>query len=549
MKRYIIMACACSGFGVIPGVYAQQNQNDSTLNRTVVVENQFNPEVMDASKINVLPKMEEPAVEKKLIDYATTTHLVTGWEDVAMQPMVREWQQSKTPRGYFRAGYGTKGNLDVKGSYLWDISEKDRLKVMASSYGLNGSMPSYFGEKDWDARFYRTDASLDYKHKFNTVSLGIGGSFASQVFNYMCDENYTGHDRQHYTLGEGYVGIASLNEELPLQFSVQTGFRMFDRKYDFPVLEKGGENIIHTLGNVWGNLNNDQKVGIGFSMDNLMYDAATFKDYTLLKLNPYYTLQSDDYKIRLGANVDWQTANGSGINVSPDIRLEYIFSDSYVLYLNAEGGTRLNDFRTLNNVFPYWNQNEQLRSTYTPVDAKLGLKASPVNNLSFEIFGGYRITKNELFSMPFEERGYYYTNLLQEKAKVGYGGLSIAYGYKDWFDFGLKGIYYSWNCEEGNDALLFLKPQFTLDFQVRAKIFEGLYINAGYQYEGRKELKQEGLGKAEPISNLYVGVEYLLFNRLTVFARCNNLLNKEYITESGYPSQLFHAVAGVSIRF
>lgn len=129
------MACACSGLGVIPGAYAQQNPNDSTLNRTVVVENQFNPEVMDASKINVLPRMEEPAVEKKLIDYATTTHLVTGWEDVAMKPMAREWKQGKTPGGYFRAGYGTKGNLDVKGSYLWDISEKDRLKVMASSYG------------------------------------------------------------------------------------------------------------------------------------------------------------------------------------------------------------------------------------------------------------------------------------------------------------------------------------------------------------------------------------------------------------------------------
>ena len=29
------------------------------LERTVVVENQYNPEVMDAFKVNVLPKVEE----------------------------------------------------------------------------------------------------------------------------------------------------------------------------------------------------------------------------------------------------------------------------------------------------------------------------------------------------------------------------------------------------------------------------------------------------------------------------------------------------------
>ena len=48
--------------------YAQEQVKDSTLNRTVVVENQYNPEVMDAFKVNVLPKVEEPAVAKQHID-------------------------------------------------------------------------------------------------------------------------------------------------------------------------------------------------------------------------------------------------------------------------------------------------------------------------------------------------------------------------------------------------------------------------------------------------------------------------------------------------
>ena len=71
---------------------AVQAQQDSTLNRTVVVENLYNPTVMDASKINVLPKVEEPTVPKTNIDYATSIRPVSTWNYQAMQPIVREWQ-------------------------------------------------------------------------------------------------------------------------------------------------------------------------------------------------------------------------------------------------------------------------------------------------------------------------------------------------------------------------------------------------------------------------------------------------------------------------
>ena len=38
----------------------------------------------------------------------------------------------------------------------------------------------------------------------------------------------------------------------------------------------------------------------------------------------------------------------SGIDVSPDVKAEYLFSESYVLYLHALGGRELNDYRRLN---------------------------------------------------------------------------------------------------------------------------------------------------------------------------------------------------------
>ena len=37
------------------GAQAQTQPQDTTMNRTVVVEQEYNPDIMDASKVNVFP--------------------------------------------------------------------------------------------------------------------------------------------------------------------------------------------------------------------------------------------------------------------------------------------------------------------------------------------------------------------------------------------------------------------------------------------------------------------------------------------------------------
>ena len=54
------------------GIHAQQQAKDSTVNRTVVVEQEYNPDILDASKINVLPKVEPPTASKRVVEYDAT---------------------------------------------------------------------------------------------------------------------------------------------------------------------------------------------------------------------------------------------------------------------------------------------------------------------------------------------------------------------------------------------------------------------------------------------------------------------------------------------
>lgn len=190
-----------------------------------------------------------------------------------------------------------------------------------------------------------------------------------------------------------------------------------------------------------------------------------------------------------------------------------------------------------------------MRTSYTPADIQAGFKASPVPGLGLHLFGGYRITKDEIFQpgVIVDSFPYCYSLLLQEKAKVGYGGAKVAYGYKDLFDFSVKGTYYSWNVKDEAKMLLYLKPQFVLEASARANVYDKFWISADYRYEGRAKAGE--LKKADAINNLSLSAGYEFFNRLNVFVRFDNVLNRHYITQAGYPSQGFNVLAGVSFRF
>ncbi|MBM6889175.1 TonB-dependent receptor [Bacteroides caecigallinarum] len=565
----------CAGLVTLTNVAAQQQQkNDSTVNRTVVVENQYNPEVMDAFKVNVLPKIEEPAVAKTQIDYASAIHPLGSFPVTHMDAMERELSPEKAKRGYVRLAHGNRNNTDLKGAYLWNITDRDVLDVMATFHGYSGNIgagydfdrvtdiPTLNYDGEWKHRFFRTGASLKYTHDFDKVSMYVGGDFASQVFSYMPNlfesflqsEEKTeapsfGH--QLFMSGGGYVGVSSVKDALPVEFAFQTGYKMFNRKHGIYIPEGISESVVNTKGYISAGIDDRQDIGVTFGMDNVFYDKS-FSSYSLIKLRPYYSVKTESVSFTAGVNVDFQISNDGGLKLSPDVRFDYTFADNYLLYVHVTGNTRLNDFGTINGFSPFWVQSPiynsplQLNTTYTPYDAKIGLKASPFTGFGLGIYGGYRETRNELFSMPYSDEGGIYNRIAQAKARVAYAGLSVDYSFRDILDFGLNGNFYSWNVQNEMEKLLWLKPLYSIGFNARAKVFKGFHATAEYTYEGRK--KTLGI-KADAVNELNIGAEYLFNDRVNVFLKLNNLLNKNYVTESGYPVQGFNVMAGVSLNF
>ena len=158
MKRTLYIAGGFTLAFLMPfNLQAQNTQpKDTTMNRTVVVEQEYNPDILDASKVNVLPKVEEPTVSKKEVEYATTFFPATSIPADLMRPYVGTEVQPGSKPGYIRAGYGNYGNLDLLANYLFRLSDRDKLNVRFQMDGMDGKLTMPEADTKWNAYYYRT---------------------------------------------------------------------------------------------------------------------------------------------------------------------------------------------------------------------------------------------------------------------------------------------------------------------------------------------------------------------------------------------------------
>lgn len=531
------------------GVYAQKQAKDSIVNRTVVVEQEYNPDILDASKVNVLPKVEPPTASKRTVKYDTTMTPASNIPASTMQAYTGKETQTKALPGYVRLGYGNYGNLDARANYLFTLSNLDRLNLTLHTNGMNGKLDLPENAGKWNSFYYRTYAGMDYVHAFKKVDLNVAGQFDLSNFNLLPE---IPGNKQKFSSGNIHFGVKSTSDEMPLQFRAETNLLLYKRQHDFE-LNDTKENIIRSKAEVIGSISESQFVGVAFAMDNIFFTENKFTDYTSINLNPHYRFENDDWKIRLGANVDIAFGFGKKFYAAPDINVQYTFSDSYILYAQAKSGKQQNDFRRLEAFCPYGQIMPQLDATYEQLNAALGFKASPLSGLWFNLYGGYQNLKNDLFFAPtsIEDNYDQMLDINQWNTSNIYAGLEVSYDYKGILSFSASGIYRNWdasNDEQLNtqEKVLAFKPAFETNLEIDIHPISSVLINLGYQNISREKVKNQNVN---PVSNLYLGGNYELFKNISVYARLNNLLNKDYQYYWGYPTQGINFMGGASFKF
>lgn len=547
MLRHIFAGAALIALPL--GVQAQQQVKDTTVNRTVVVEQEYNPDIMDALKVNVLPKVEPLTVSKKEVEYDATLMPARDIPAGTMQAYGGTEKQPKASQGHARLGYGNYGNLDARAGYLFILPNSDRINLSFAMDGMDGKLDLPEEGGKWNSHFYRTRAGVDYTHSFKKLDLNLAGNFDLNNFNFL--EAPAGI-KQKFTSGDVHFGINSTDDNLPLQFKAETNLLLYTRQYDLGVTDSK-EGIVRTKVEVSGAISEEQRIGIGLAMDNAFYQNNAFRNYTSIDLNPHYRYENEAWKVRVGAHVDLALNFGKKFRVAPDVKVQYNFADSYLLYAQATGGKRQNDFRRLGDFCPYGQIAPQPDATYEQLNAALGFKASPVDGLWFNLYGGYQDLKNELYFAPADlasAQGYRMLSIGQHHASNAHAGIEVSYAYKDILSFTASGVYRHWDVSEENgsvrDQVLAYKPALEADFRIDVRPVSPLLIRLGYQHTEREKTESP---KVEPIANLYLGGSYEVFKGISVYARIGNLLNKTYQCYRDYPTEGINFVGGASFRF
>lgn len=520
-----ILGCCC-----LPAT-AQTQANDTTVNRTVVVEQEYNPTIRDAAKVNVMPEVPALPTTKKSARFVLNAQPASHIQATPMQAFTGEVKRDKGFPGEVRLAYGNLGQVEAVASYRWLATPKDQLLVNAGLTGRDGKLDRLDETGKWNSHFYRTQAALDWIHRFRQVNLKAGGDFDLSNFNFQPGLQ---EGKQKFTSGAFHVGVQSHTEDRPVWFQVETGIQLFQRQHDL-TSDDIKEALIRTRGEVSAAFNDEQRIAVAIQMENGFFQKADFENYTTFDLNPYFTWNTDDWKLHAGAHVNPSLGFSKKMRVAPDVTVQYIAGESHILYAQATGGRQLNDFRRLQDFSPYSQLATQLEATYEQINAALGVKGSPLAGWWFHVYGGYQNLKDDLI------QGAAFTT---EHTNNMYGGLETRYSYKDLFSLHLQGIYRHWNADE-ESALLF-KPSVEAQVNLGFRPIHPLQICLGYQHQIREKVAGE---KLEDVSNLHAEINYDLLPNVGLYARFSNLLNQEYQEQWGYQAVGFNFLGGVNFRF
>ena len=538
-----------AAFLLLPAALTAQTQNpDTTLNRTVVVEQEYAPHLRDASKVNVLPRVDEPQVTPRQVEYDIALSPAAQIPADTMQAFAADEVSEQATPGYVRAGYGNYNNLDVYANYLFRLSSADRLGLTFSMNGMDGKLDWGDDAPKWNAFDYRTRAAVDYTHRFGRLDLNVAGHFGLRNFNLLPD-SYAG--KQKFTSGDVHVGVASTAADLPVQYRAETNLMLYQRQHG-PDYDDAQEVLARTKADVWGIISEGQSVGLALQMDNAVYSKNDFDNYTALSLTPYYQYENDRWDIRAGVHVDPAFGFTNELCVSPDVRVQYAFPANAVLYLQATGGRLLNDFRRLESVSPYAEPAGQLAATYEQVNAALGVKWGTAWGYWMHLFGGYQNLQDELFftgggsGLPSDMGKYELTPFLQDIQNLN-AGLEISYNHRDVFALTASALYRHWFNQYRADVAPDMRPAFVAHVRADIRPVSPLELSVGFRFAS--EVKDTGMSLKE-YTNLYLKGSYEVFRGIAIYVQADNLLNMKNLPYYwGYPVKGANFLGGVSFRF
>jgi hypothetical protein len=572
--------------------------NAQTVDQNVTVEREYKPVIQDAGKITSNPEILEITVDKKQAIYSEFNlplPVEQNLSTLAAAQLLREKREN----------LGSFVRLAV-GNY-WNTMADLALPIIKSNDTRLDFRMTHFGTFADSIAFSTTKADLLFDHDFEKATLyaGMGAgheyqTYYGKIFNrtgietvdlttlssVMGTANYleknlvrVNRTPQLFTLNDiaslpssdyswrfnTFVGLKSLPEAEGLRYNGQLRYDLFDSNNGLT------ENQMRTTV-FFDNQNEKNRVGINVELANLMYSSDNasvwnfWDSYSVFSVNPYYNIERESWKVRLGVKSSFSFVHGRPFNPSPDIYAEINAIPKWLAFYAGIGGSY--DINSLNSIYAenrYLYSDLRVKDTYTPVNMYFGAKMKPFHNLFLDAYVNYCYINNQYF---FVNKEYAYDsssstslansadsviftnrfNVIYSQATLLKIGARLNYDIRNVVNIELTGAYNGWNVSTEDYA--WNKPKFELALNTDVKINRNFSVSANLFHESERFAKLGDKAiRMNPIFDFNVGVAYSYTRQFTVFAKINNLFNDRYEYYYGYKVQGMNALVGASFSF
>ena len=542
---FILLATLCWGMNL--------QAQDSTFNRVVTVERDYQPDIEQATKIKLRPVILKEEVEPNPVIYSTySTPLSVEYNLHPLQAAKVSFVPQPTLNGVIEGAIGHRNTHLLFG---YRINHKKKM-----SLDLYANHDAYWGK---DA-LSTSKLGMQVSRHFSGADLYFGVEGGNEYFSYY-GRNFDGEiittntpiATQNLWNVNAKIGLRSTNNAA-VQYRILTGYTAYI------VTDYTIEHQVRSHLDVTWNKDN-HSAGIKAYVQNSLRNDSTGWNKHALRIEPFYAFSNKTLHLHVGVNVDLNIGTGqqlsSNKNIafapSPNIKLEWSMMDNiFTLYTHAKGTMGLGSLDEYLGYNRYLNISEGIAfnqaRAYTPVDAQLGFKIRPIKTMLIDIYGGYAYMLNACHmvaqvdaSNQFAAQDFSLQLADYQRWKVG---ANLHYHYRDIIELNAAGNYYIWTAAE--NTTIYDRPLWDaharLDVHIDSKwsVYSDNYFAGGYKVAttiGDKDLR--------PTISLNIGGQYSVNNWLHVYLQLNNYLNRKNDIFYGYQSQGCHFLLGVKYKF
>jgi hypothetical protein len=568
-KIYIVMA----SLAFSAALFAQTQ--DSLLRRQLEVERDFNPTLLDADKINSLPALREPVVQKANTNFSTWAGRTTPPLEITLPSPAGIMTEIpyNLKKGYLSLHAGNYANVDGAFGYRLVEQPKDNLSfsfLHNSSNGnidylqLNSTSPNN------SAYFMDNLGKLAYQHNADALLLDLQFSYLHSGFNYYGNSfeqnRYFENEKQRIGVFNAHLGLASKESDY-LNFRGSVDFKNFSTKYGYflqgdPI--KGNEINVN-VGFDKPFQNNNSKVGVNGTLFSTTY-SNNFENYFLLNGAPFILFNGENRSARLGADVLIQNADKVRFRVVPNVKLQLGLTNKTSLYANIHGGFQHNTFLEMISESRYFLHDAAVKPSFSIIDIDGGVKIGDAEGFRIDLFGGYRKTEDAHFLVHHGQEVIDDDSLgeFREVLSPVYGNLSHSHiggliQTNIWTQLDLslrlkKNFYKVDNMMIDNVAIAepraYNKPGLEVDLRASLDIMEQLKFTFNYYFAGDRWSRYKGIDQEmDNINDLNLGGVYSINDAFSLNLRVNNLLSQKYDIWYGHPAQGLNVSGGFSFTF